>query len=181
LAASKAAVELAKSYLARIKKELESGDATEHTHRPALKDLIEGLKYGVTATNEPKRVTCGAPDFVVKKRDLSIGYVEAKDIGKSLDEAESSEQLKRYRESLHNLILTDYLEFRWYVDDKFRDIGNPSINGAMVDFKTITLLKVICDFSQRNALEVQIKSGSYYARVVLHALKPFIWHELSRA
>jgi hypothetical protein len=28
---------------------------------------------------------------------------------------ERSEQLQRYRESLGNLILTDYLEFRWYV------------------------------------------------------------------
>jgi len=28
---------------------------------------------------------------------------------------EREEQLKRYRQGLHNLILTDYLEFRWYV------------------------------------------------------------------
>jgi len=121
LAASKATIELAKSYLARIKKELESGDATEHTHRPALKDLMEGLNTEVTATNEPKRVACGAPDYVVKKHDLSVGYIEAKDIGKSLDEAEDSEQLKRYRKSLPNLILTDYLEFRWYVDGEPRE------------------------------------------------------------
>ena len=121
MAASKATIELAKSYLARIKKELESGDATEHTHRPALKDLMEGLNTEVTATNEPKRVACGAPDYVVKKHDLSVGYIEAKDIGKSLDEAEDSEQLKRYRKSLPNLILTDYLEFRWYVDGEPRE------------------------------------------------------------
>ena len=121
MAASKTTTELAKSYLASIKRELESGDATEHTHRPALKDLIEGLNTEVTATNEPKRVACGAPDYVVKRHDLSIGYIEAKDIGKSLDEAEDSEQLKRYRKSLHNLILTDYLEFRWYVDGDLRE------------------------------------------------------------
>lgn len=123
MAASKATIELAKSYLARIKKEFESGDATEHTHRPALKDLMEGLDTEITATNEPKRVACGAPDFVVKKGVLSIGYIEAKDIGKSLDEAESSEQLERYRKSLHNLILTDYLEFRWYIYGDVRKTG----------------------------------------------------------
>jgi hypothetical protein len=34
--------------------------------------------------------------------------------------AENSDQLKRYRLALENLILTDYLEFRWYVDGDLR-------------------------------------------------------------
>jgi predicted helicase len=45
---------------------------------------------------------------------LPIGYVEAKDINIDLDDVENDEQLKRYRASLRNLILTDYLEFRYY-------------------------------------------------------------------
>jgi len=49
---------------------------------------------------------------------LTIGYVEAKDIGVPLREAERSEQLRRYLASLDNLILTDYLEFRWYLKGK---------------------------------------------------------------
>jgi hypothetical protein len=44
-----------------------------------------------------------APDFIVRKGSLTIGYIEAKDIGKSLDEAEKSEQLERYRDSLTKL------------------------------------------------------------------------------
>lgn len=112
-------------YLSEIEKALGRGDATEHTHRPALKKLIEYLGNDeVTATNEPKRSRCGAPDYVVsrdtRKGPLTIGYIEAKDIGKSLDDEEKSEQLKRYR-TLPNLILTDYLEFRWYVDGEKRD------------------------------------------------------------
>jgi len=42
--------------------------------------------------------------------------VEAKDIDIDLRKVERLEQLKRYREALPNLILTDYLEFRWYVE-----------------------------------------------------------------
>lgn len=110
-----------KSYLAKIDREFKTGRATEHTHRPALKDLIESLDTGVRATNEPKRVECGAPDFILRRDGLSIGYVETKDLGKSLDEAEDSEQLQRYKKSLPNLILTDYLEFRWFVDGRLRD------------------------------------------------------------
>jgi hypothetical protein len=104
-----------KAYLQRIGADLQRGDATEHTHRPALKDLVETWGKGVTATNEPKRIACGAPDYIVTKRHIPLGYIEAKDVGKNLDEAERSEQLERYREGLVNLILTDYLEFRWYV------------------------------------------------------------------
>jgi len=109
-----------KSYLAEIEKELKTGKATEHTYRPALKRLIESLDGRISATNEPKRVECGAPDFALRRDALSIGYVETKDLGKSLDEAEDSEQLERYKKSLPNLILTDYLEFRWFVDGQPR-------------------------------------------------------------
>jgi len=35
------------SYLKNIEKNLKHGDATEHTHRPALKALIEAAGYGL--------------------------------------------------------------------------------------------------------------------------------------
>jgi len=107
-------------YINDIEKELIAGNATEHTHRSALKVMIESLDEGVVATNEPRRIECGAPDFVVSRGAITIGYIEAKDVGKSLDEMERTEQLSRYRNSLTNLILTDYLEFRWYVNGERR-------------------------------------------------------------
>jgi len=107
-------------YLSRIEAHLSRGDATEHTYRPALEGLLEGLIPRVVATNEPKRIACGAPDFIVTRADAPLGYVEAKDVGTNLDREERSEQLKRYRDSLGNLVLTDYLEFRWYVEGESR-------------------------------------------------------------
>lgn len=104
------------SYTASIQKELAAGNSTEHTHRPALKQLIESIEKDVTAVNEPKRIECGAPDFAVYRRSLPVGFVETKDVGVKLEDEEESDQLERYRSALRNLILTDYLEFRWYVD-----------------------------------------------------------------
>ena len=49
--------------------------------------------------------------------------MEAKDIGAPLAPIEKSDQLKRYRKGLPNLILTDYLEFRWYVDGERRTVA----------------------------------------------------------
>jgi hypothetical protein len=107
-------------YLSELRKSLAHGDATEHTHRPALKALLESLAKGTTATNEPKRIACGAPDFIITRKNIPLGHVETKDIGTPLAEMEKGkgthgEQFKRYREGLPNWILTDYLEFHWYV------------------------------------------------------------------
>ncbi|MEO8954258.1 MAG: N-6 DNA methylase, partial [Ktedonobacteraceae bacterium] len=104
-----------RAYLNGIEKYYKAGIATEHTYRGTLQELLEGMGTGIAATNEPKRVKCGAPDYVIEHDNLTIGYIEAKDVGIALDKIERDEQLGRYRRALDNLILTDYLEFRWYV------------------------------------------------------------------
>lgn len=111
-----------KDYLASIEASLKRGDATEHTHRPALKAMLEAVAGdpAVQAVNEPRRIACGAPDYVIARGTVPLGYVEAKDVGANLSEVERSEQLTRYRDSLGNLILTDYLEFRWYLGGELK-------------------------------------------------------------
>ncbi len=113
------------AYLSEIKKNLAEENATEHTHRPALKKLLEAVAQGIVATNEPKRVQCGAPDFIVAHKKTPLGHVETKDIGANLDEMQrgkgpNGEQFIRYRDGLPNWILTDYLQFCWYVGGEKR-------------------------------------------------------------
>ena len=105
-------------YIREIRKNLDKGDSTEHTHRPALETLLEGCGKDIDATNEPRRIACGAPDFNISRKGVPLGHVETKDIGINLDEMEhgkgpNGDQFKRYS-TLPNWILTDYLEFRWY-------------------------------------------------------------------
>ncbi|WP_119390703.1 type ISP restriction/modification enzyme [Taklimakanibacter lacteus] len=122
-----------KTYLSKLDEALRANNATEHTHRPALKQLLEGIR-DLRATNEPSRIECGAPDFIITKSTHTIGYIEVKDVGKSLDDAEQADQLKRYRKSLSNLILSDYLEFRWYVDGELRQearLASRQSNGTL--------------------------------------------------
>jgi len=108
------------AYLVKIEADLKHGKATEHTYRSSLEWLLESLASGVDASNDPKHIACGAPDFIVERRNIPLGYVETKDIGVDLNKIEKSDQLKRYRQSLNNLILTDYLEFRWYVNGQHK-------------------------------------------------------------
>ena len=45
-------LKLVQDYIGTIEKELVAGNATEHTHRPALKALIEGLALGDPASTQ---------------------------------------------------------------------------------------------------------------------------------
>ena len=122
------------SYLAALQKELARGDATEHTHRPALKILLEASVAGLHATNEPKSAEReNKPDYIVRKGATIIGFVEAKDVDKELKATLKTPQLKRYLEALPNLILTNYVDFIWLVGgNKRMEISLGQINGTHV-------------------------------------------------
>ncbi|GAB4549393.1 MAG: hypothetical protein OHK0023_13830 [Anaerolineae bacterium] len=108
------------AYLTEVNREYQTGIAAEHAYRPALKNAIEAIEPAVIAVNDPRRAEYGAPDYVVARprRDglTTLGYIEAKDLNIPLNKVERTEQFKRYLDALPNLVLTDYLEFRWYVD-----------------------------------------------------------------
>lgn len=69
------------NYLNSINQRYKLGNATEHTFRGDLQQLIEGMVPGIRATNEPKRQSCGAPDYILTRKEIPIGFIEAKDIG----------------------------------------------------------------------------------------------------
>lgn len=104
------------TYLDNLQKELITGNALEHSYRPALKSLFEQLNQNITAVNEPVRSAHGSPDFVFLKKsnqNVILGYTETKDISTNLDDVEKTDQLKRYL-GYSNLILTNYREFRFF-------------------------------------------------------------------
>jgi hypothetical protein len=120
-------------YLENINQKYKAGNATEHTFRGALEQLIETIVPNIRATNEPKRQSCGAPDYILTKGEIPVGFIEAKDIGdKDLDGTKKTgnkEQFDRYKASLNNLIFTDYLSFHLYREGIFiRKIAIAEIN-----------------------------------------------------
>ena len=104
-------------YLKEIQKTYTTNQATEHSYRLALAKYLTAL-FGkdISVINEPKRKDYGATDFIISQTstEIPIGYIETKDLNTDLKKIETNEQLTRYRESLSNLILTDYLEFIYY-------------------------------------------------------------------
>jgi predicted helicase len=110
-------------YIDNINQKFKAGNATEHTFRGVLEQLIESIVPTIRATNEPKRQSCGAPDYILTKKDIPVGFIEAKDIGdKDLDGTKKTgnkEQFDRYKASLNNLIFTDYINFHLYREGQF--------------------------------------------------------------
>ncbi len=81
------------TYISKVEADFRRGIATEHTYRSALENLIESLAPGVDASNDPKHIECGAPDFIVERGKVPLGYVETKDIGVDLNRIEKSERV----------------------------------------------------------------------------------------
>lgn len=105
-------------YVAEIRALYRSGQSTEHSFRPALARLFQSIDPDLTVINEPKRlVDVGAPDFVFRRNGISIGWCEAKDIGKDVRKFAandySKEQKGRYAKGLPNLIYTNGLDFEF--------------------------------------------------------------------
>jgi predicted helicase len=120
-------------YLDSVASHLAAGNATEHTYRPALQQLLNALLPDYRVTNEPRQLECGSPDFEIARQEIPIGYIEAKTIGADLDKVQKSEQLQRYFRSLDNVILTDYLEFRWILNEEYH--AEMTVKLAEVDSK----------------------------------------------
>jgi type I restriction-modification system DNA methylase subunit len=103
-------------FLSKVQTIYNTGAATEHSYRPALESLFNALANGITAINEPKRIACGAPDFILNLGEIAIGHAEAKDIGldlRSMNDVNKNQQ-ERYRKALPNLIYTNCLDWDFY-------------------------------------------------------------------
>src|SRR3989344_3692270 len=101
------------TYFGELAEKFKTGQAREHAHRLAFATLIKTLDPSLNVINDPARSEHGNPDFVFLRGDITAGYAETKDIGVDLDKTEKSDQMERYL-GYSNLILTDYLEFRFF-------------------------------------------------------------------
>ena len=105
------------TYINNCNRLFQTGNAREHSYRGDLQQLLNEIinDKDIVVTNEPARiVNVGAPDYSITKKDIPLGYIEAKDINKPLGSKDYQEQFDRYKNALDNLIITDYLDFWFY-------------------------------------------------------------------
>lgn len=121
-------------YIKQINEQFGTGIAHEHSYRPMLQQLLSEMLPTFVVTNEPARIECGAPDFIISssKTNTPVFYVEAKDIDdRDLDgRKENKEQFTRYKKSLDYIIFTDYLDFHLYENGEWvRNVRLAEVQG----------------------------------------------------
>ncbi|OIO54802.1 hypothetical protein AUJ46_02335 [Candidatus Peregrinibacteria bacterium CG1_02_54_53] len=161
------ASETVSAYLQALTKEFASGHATEHTYRPALKDMFTAITK-LNVHNEPKGSSHGRPDFIFVKGNIPIAWAEAKDLHIDLDKVEKSEQMGRYY-GYPNLILTNGLEFRFFKNgDKYGEaIVIAEKKGESIEPKTQSFdlfARTLADFIE--APIDTIRSAEHLAKIM---------------
>ncbi|MCM1490289.1 MAG: N-6 DNA methylase [Muribaculum sp.] len=119
--------EIIKRYIDKIDVIYSTGNATEHSYRGEFKQLCEeclninhkkGKKGLYTLVNEPKRKAYGAPDYELLKDDVSIAFIEAKQIGdpdlRGENVKRNKKQFDRYKDAISTIAFTDYLNIILY-------------------------------------------------------------------
>ena len=100
-----------------------SGDPTEHTYRVPLVNLLTQLLNGnkkskVGVYNEGARKDYGAPDIEFHRDDVTIAFIETKNIGDhdllGQNSKQHKEQFDRYKNAVNLIAFTDYLVFYLY-------------------------------------------------------------------
>ncbi len=117
--------DLLEQYLSNFTNTASRGDAREESYYKHLNDLIQQYAISqniknIDVTILPKRTEAGNPDFRIwDGKNHMTGYIEAKEPAvTNLDYIEDSEQLKRYKATFPNVILTNFYEYRLYRDGK---------------------------------------------------------------
>ena len=133
-------------------------------------DNVKVKKFNKRIDHDAKAIDGNKPDFVLFNGEIPILYIEAKDIGVSLDKIENSDQMRRYY-GYANLVLTDYIEFRFYrngirYQDPIKiaenDKKHRTISAIPSNFEHVaqTLIEFIESYKE------PIKSGAHLSKIM---------------
>ena len=161
------------NYIQSISSKFSHKETSEMGYRTDFEILIKDIfsDINVKRIDHDARAEKGnKPDFIVLNQDVPILYIEAKDIGISLDKVEKSEQMARYF-GYTNLVLTDYVEFRFYrnglsygepIKIANSDLKNRKLTPLPENYEYVT--KTLIDFTQSQ--KEPIKSGEHLAKIM---------------
>ncbi|PKN02690.1 DNA methyltransferase [Candidatus Dojkabacteria bacterium HGW-Dojkabacteria-1] len=160
-------------YLSSISEIYKSEKGTEYSYRTPIQNLLQEIFNRIEVRKirqEAKTEDKNKPDFVIFNGEIPILYMETKDLGVSLDKIEKSEQMARYY-GYANLVLTDYLEFRFYRNGllyqepiKIGNVDKKTKTISSIPDNYVLLEKTLVDFSK--SYKEPIKSGAHLSKIM---------------
>jgi len=161
------------NYIQSISSKFSHLETSEMGYRADFEILLKGIFESIKVRrvdHDAKARQGNRPDFIVLNKDVPLLYIEAKDIGVSLDKVEKSKQMARYF-GYTNLVLTDYLEFRFYrnglpyeepIKIASYDLKNRTITPLPQNYEQAA--KTLLDFTQSQ--KEPIKSGKHLSKIM---------------
>jgi type I restriction-modification system DNA methylase subunit len=160
-------------YIQSVSKKFSYKETSEMGYRADFEILLKGIFESINVTrfdHDARAKEGNKPDFVVVNHDIPILYIETKDIGVDLDKVEKSEQMARYY-GYANLVLTDYVEFRFYRDGLRYEspikIANYNLKNrtlAPIPESYDHVAKTLIDFTQSH--KEPIRSGEHLSKIM---------------
>src|SRR3990167_7808249 len=87
------------NYIQSVSNKFSHKETSEMGYRTDFENLLKGIFEAINVQpigHDDKAKQGNKPDFIIKKNGIPILYIEAKDIGVSLNKVEKSEQMARY-------------------------------------------------------------------------------------
>ncbi len=107
-------IENLKTFLTNVQTISKDQDAKEHSYRKDLQELLEAIDPKISVLQEGKRLTSGTPDFRLKKNDVLVAFLEAKNITENLNDKKHFKQVEKYQDGLENLCFTNNLDWQFF-------------------------------------------------------------------
>ena len=139
-------IEAIKAFIKDVKSEHEVSGAKEQSYRPDLVGFIRKLCDSKTRVrNEGKQTDGVTPDIVVMRKpdNIPIGYIEAKDIDKDIDNLTGANinQLALYKGKFRNLIYTNNFDWNFYRD------GNLVRSISIAEIKNDKIIPIVKNYA----------------------------------
>jgi predicted helicase len=112
-----------KKYFENLNKHYLTGNAREHAYRGDLATLLMDIVTDIVVTNEASSDSrINKPDYTITRKNIPIGYIEAKDITDNdiTGEKLNRDQFNRYKQAYPNIFFTNYLDFTFYQNGELK-------------------------------------------------------------
>jgi hypothetical protein len=117
------------SYLQTLQQHL-NGQRHNHACQQALRNLLAAGFDGLTMDWSARRAQAGAPDAIIWRGSAPVVCVFVVALNTSLNTAEAEPVFRERTRGIESALLTNYLEFRWYIQGEQRASASA---GALAD------------------------------------------------
>jgi len=163
------------TYLSELAKYFADATSSEMSYRTAMQNYLESIfpapEYIIQ--HDPKVASGNKPDYIVRRGDVPLLYIEVKDPrqpGSDLNKIEKTDQATRYF-GYTNLVISDYAEFRFYRNGeqytepiKLADLDKKNHTVSPYPEQAESFTGTLHDFIQSQ--KEPIKSGRHLAKIM---------------